>query len=50
MTDVLDQQTTLPTLDDAGRRTLFTDARTAGTFADTAVSDDELRAVWGLAR
>ncbi|GAB2938191.1 malonic semialdehyde reductase [Rhodococcus aerolatus] len=49
MTDVLDLPT-LPTLDDAGRRALFTEARTAGTFADTPVGDDELRAVWELAR
>jgi 3-hydroxypropanoate dehydrogenase len=40
----------LPVLDDAGRATLFTDARTANTFADTPVTDEELRAIWDLAK
>jgi 3-hydroxypropanoate dehydrogenase len=41
---------TLPLLDEAGRATLFTDARTANTFADTPVTDEELRAIWDLAK
>ena len=42
--------TALPVLDEAGARALFTDARTANTFAATPVGDDELRAVWELTR
>ena len=37
-------------LDEAGLRLLFTDARTANTFAPTPVSDDELSAIWQLAK
>ena len=37
-------------LDEAGLRLLFTDARTATTFAPTPVSDDELSAIWQLAK
>lgn len=37
-------------LDDAGRALLFTDARTANTFAPTPVSDQELAAIWDLAK
>ena len=37
-------------LDDAGRATLFTDARTANTFAATPVSDAELSEIWELAK
>ena len=40
----------LPVLDDAGRSLLFTEARTANSFADTPVTDEELRAVWDLTR
>jgi 3-hydroxypropanoate dehydrogenase len=40
----------LGTLDDAGRATLFTDARTANTFATTRVSDAELSEIWDLAK
>lgn len=40
----------LDRLDEAGRRLLFTDARTANTFADIPVTDEELRAVWDLAK
>lgn len=40
----------LPHLDDAGRASLFTEARTASTFTDEPVSDRTLRAVWGLAQ
>lgn len=42
--------TALARLDDTGREVLFTAARTANTFADTAVSDSELREVWNLAK
>jgi len=41
---------TLGTLDDAGRALLFTDARTANTFAATPVSDAELSDIWELAK
>jgi 3-hydroxypropanoate dehydrogenase len=37
-------------LDEAGRRVLFTDARTANTFARTPLSDEELSAIWELAK
>ncbi|MFF4963296.1 malonic semialdehyde reductase [Streptomyces sp. NPDC001222] len=40
----------LDVLDDAGRKLLFTEARTANTFAQTAVTDDELATIWELAR
>lgn len=40
----------LKALDAAGRATLFTDARTANTFAATPVSDAELTGIWDLAR
>jgi 3-hydroxypropanoate dehydrogenase len=39
-----------PRLDDAGRSLLFTDARTANTFAPTPVTDEELAEVWDLAK
>jgi len=42
--------TRLPRLDEAGRRLMFTHARTANTFSDEPVSDAELRAVWRLAK
>ena len=38
------------TLDEAGRRLLFTDARTANSFSNEPVSDEELRAIWDLAK
>ncbi|MEU2423716.1 malonic semialdehyde reductase [Streptomyces sp. NPDC007851] len=44
------EQQPLDVLDDAGRKILFTEARTANTFAATAVTDDELATVWELAR
>jgi 3-hydroxypropanoate dehydrogenase len=50
MTAVDDLPRTLPRLDDAGRALLFTDARTANTFASTPVTDDELAGIWDLAR
>ncbi|MER7812200.1 malonic semialdehyde reductase [Streptomyces sp900116325] len=40
----------LDVLDDAGRKVLFTEARTANTFAEVAVDDDELAMIWELAR
>jgi 3-hydroxypropanoate dehydrogenase len=40
----------LDRLDDAGRAVLFTDARTANTFAPTPVADAELAAIWELAK
>lgn len=43
-------QTRLPVLDATGRSALFTDARTVNNFADTPVSDEELRSIWELAR
>ncbi|QGZ47149.1 hypothetical protein GPZ77_00845 [Streptomyces sp. QHH-9511] len=43
-------RTRLDVLDEAGRKTLFTEARTANTFAATAVVDDELAAIWEMAR
>jgi 3-hydroxypropanoate dehydrogenase len=41
---------TLARLDEAGRATLFTDARTANSFAPTSVTDEELADVWSLAK
>ncbi|MET9903053.1 malonic semialdehyde reductase [Streptomyces sp. NPDC006446] len=43
-------QQTLDVLGDAGRKVLFTEARTANAFAARAVADDELAMVWELAR
>jgi 3-hydroxypropanoate dehydrogenase len=43
-------QMTLPRLDDAGRALLFTEARTANSFAPTPVSDEELAEIWELAK
>ena len=37
-------------LDEAGRATLFTDARTANSFAPTEVTDAELAEIWNLAK
>ena len=42
--------TTLEKLDQEARALLFTEARTSNTFADTPVSDEELRDIWSLAR
>ena len=42
--------TTLGVLDESARGLLFTEARTANTFSDTPVTDDELRSIWDLAR
>ncbi len=43
-------RTSLSRLDEDGRALLFTEARTANSFADTPVTDDELRAIWDLTR
>jgi 3-hydroxypropanoate dehydrogenase len=40
----------LPQLGDAGRAALFTEARTANTFAATPVSDAQLSEIWNLAK
>ena len=37
-------------LDEKAKRTLFTGARTANTFADTPVTDAELTEIWELAK
>lgn len=37
-------------LDDTGRALLFTAARTANTWADTPVTDEELASIWELAK
>jgi 3-hydroxypropanoate dehydrogenase len=37
-------------LDEAGRRLLFTDARTANTFTDEPVTDEQLRAIYELTK
>lgn len=49
MTDVA-QLPVLGTVDDEARAVLFTQARTANTFAPTPVSDDELNSIWDLAK
>lgn len=41
---------TLAPLDERGRAALFTDARTANTFAPVPVTDEELREVYDLAK
>jgi 3-hydroxypropanoate dehydrogenase len=51
MTDLTTAATIeLASIDDAARAALFTEARTAYSFADRAVSDDELRSIWELAK
>lgn len=42
--------TILPALDEAGRRLLFTEARTANTFTDDPVSDEQLHAIYELTK
>lgn len=42
--------TTPERLDDTARALLFTEARTANTFTDQPVTDDELRGIWDLTR
>ncbi|MHC5796939.1 malonic semialdehyde reductase [Lacisediminihabitans sp. FW035] len=41
---------TLDPLSDAGRSLLFTEARTANTFSDVPVTDEELVGIWDLAK
>ncbi|MGH8241617.1 MAG: malonic semialdehyde reductase, partial [Steroidobacteraceae bacterium] len=41
---------TRPELDEAGRALLFSEARTANSFASTPVTDDELAQIWHLAK
>jgi 3-hydroxypropanoate dehydrogenase len=41
---------TLPRLDEAGRALMFTQARTANSFASTPVIDAELAEIWELAK
>jgi 3-hydroxypropanoate dehydrogenase len=52
MTDLAENLTVpaLPHLDDAGRAALFTEARTANSFAPTPVTDAELTSIWDLAK
>jgi 3-hydroxypropanoate dehydrogenase len=50
MTQASDLPVSLPQLDEAGQALLFTDARTANTFAPTPVTDEELRSIWELAK
>jgi 3-hydroxypropanoate dehydrogenase len=47
---VIEKTAVLPTLDDEARAVLFTQARTANTFAPTPVRDDELSSIWDLAK
>lgn len=42
--------TRLPVLDESGRRLLFTEARTANTFTDQPVTDEQLRTIYELAK
>jgi 3-hydroxypropanoate dehydrogenase len=49
MTEVAERPA-LDVLDPAGRALLFTEARTANTFAQTPVSDEELTSIWELAK
>jgi 3-hydroxypropanoate dehydrogenase len=50
MTAEVTQYPTLGRLDDEARAVLFTDARTANTWAPIPVSDEELRSIWELAK
>jgi 3-hydroxypropanoate dehydrogenase len=49
MTETLERPVA-QTLDEAGQALLFTAARTANTWADTPVTDEELTSIWELAR
>lgn len=44
------EPTVLKPVDESALAALFTSARTASSFADTPVSDEELTAIWELAR
>jgi 3-hydroxypropanoate dehydrogenase len=46
----LEDHRPLERLDEKAKRPLFTDARTANSFSDTPVSDQELRDIWELAK
>lgn len=46
----LAERPALGKLDAEGRALLFTEARTANTFAETPVSDEELTSIWELAK
>lgn len=46
----LDSRRSLDRLDEAGRALIFTEARTANSFASTPVSDAELTEIWELAK
>ncbi|MEU7011888.1 malonic semialdehyde reductase [Streptomyces sp. NPDC046332] len=50
MSTINHEPQTFGVLDDAGRKLLFTEARTVNNFAATAVEDDELALIWDLAR
>jgi 3-hydroxypropanoate dehydrogenase len=50
MSDTGTANLTLDRLDEAGRRLLFNQARTANTFAPIPVSDEELESIWELAK
>jgi 3-hydroxypropanoate dehydrogenase len=50
MSTPLAQPPVLGTLDPQGRDLLFTSARTANTFSDAPVTDEQLRAIWQLAK
>ena len=53
ITDTDTAPSTLPALgrlDDSGRALLFTEARTANTFTSEPVTDEELAAIWDLAK
>jgi 3-hydroxypropanoate dehydrogenase len=49
-TTELSDRTILDRLDPIGKSLLFTDARTANSFADTPVTDAELSDIWELAK
>jgi 3-hydroxypropanoate dehydrogenase len=49
MTEVAESPA-LGRLDENGRAVLFTEARTSNTWADTPVTDEELSAIWELAK
>jgi 3-hydroxypropanoate dehydrogenase len=50
MTAEVTKYPTLGRLDEEARAVLFTDARTANTWAPVLVSDEELRSIWELAK
>jgi len=50
MTTTASPATSLPLLEEAGRRLLFTEARTANTFTDQPVTDEQLREMYELAK